>query len=146
MPVTHEEGDRYPLRPPVFADVAQRKSIRLISERPTFRNCPTVPILSRWCNGSITVSKTVCQGSSPWGYAKSCNGGRAAQCNGLQIRKTVSSNLTRCSKFRSLTHLDRVPVFETGSGGFESCRAGHIKTHYERYPNGKARAKVVSLG
>ncbi len=45
MPVTHEEGDRYPLRPPVFADVAQRKSIRLISERPTFRNCPSVPVL-----------------------------------------------------------------------------------------------------
>ena len=83
MPVTHEEGDRYPLRPPsygeagvngvpagkhllstifcccsesvsdkhlveiatTFADVAQRKSIRLISERPTFRNCPSVPVL-----------------------------------------------------------------------------------------------------
>ena len=28
-----------------FADVAQRKSIRLISERPTFRNCPSVPVL-----------------------------------------------------------------------------------------------------
>jgi hypothetical protein len=43
--VTPEEGDRYPLGPPVFADVAQRKSIRLISERPTFRNCPSVPVL-----------------------------------------------------------------------------------------------------
>ena len=26
--------------------------------------------------------------------------------------------------YRSLTQLDRVPVFETGSRGFESCRAG----------------------
>ena len=43
--VTPKEGDRYPYRPPVFADVAQRKSIRLISERPTFRNCPSVPVL-----------------------------------------------------------------------------------------------------
>ena len=47
------------------AVIAQRKSIRLISERPTFRNCLTVPILSRWCNGSIAVSKTVGWGSSP---------------------------------------------------------------------------------
>ena len=28
-----------------------------------------------------------------------CNGGRAAQCNGLQIRKTGGSNPSRCSKF-----------------------------------------------
>jgi hypothetical protein len=27
-----------------------------------------------------------------------CTDGRAAQCNGLQIRKTVGSNPTRCSK------------------------------------------------
>jgi hypothetical protein len=26
--------------------------------------------------------------------------------------------------YRSLTQLDRVPVFETGSRGFESCRTG----------------------
>ena len=30
--------------------------------------------------------------------------------------------------YRSLTQLDRVPVFETGSRGFESCRAGHKET------------------
>ena len=30
------------------------------------------------------------------------------------------------TSYRSLTQLDRVPVFETGSRGFESCRAGHI--------------------
>ena len=53
-----------------FADVAQRKSIRLISERPTFRNCPTVPILSRWCNGSTWVSKTLGRSSSLWRDAK----------------------------------------------------------------------------
>ncbi len=29
---------------------------------------------------------------------KQCTGGRAAQCSGLQIRKTVGSNPTRCSK------------------------------------------------
>ena len=30
-------------------------------------------------------------------------GGRVAQCTGLQIRKTVGSNPTQCSKFRILT-------------------------------------------
>ena len=28
--------------------------------------------------------------------------------------------------YRSVTQLDRVPVFETGSRGFESCQTGHI--------------------
>ncbi len=28
---------------------------------------------------------------------------------------------------RSLTQMDRVPVFETGGRGFESCRAGQLK-------------------
>jgi hypothetical protein len=39
------------------------------------------------------------------------------------------------TKFRSLTQLDRVPVFETGSRGFESCRAGHIDTDTKRIYN-----------
>jgi hypothetical protein len=52
--VTPKEGDRYPLGPPVFTDVAQRKSIRLISERPTFRNCPSVPVL-----GACSLQRTV---------------------------------------------------------------------------------------
>ena len=32
---------------------------------PQVRILPPRPILSVWCNGSTTVSKTVCQGSSP---------------------------------------------------------------------------------
>ena len=65
--VTPKEGDRYPYRPPVFADVAQRKSIRLISERPTFRNCPSVP-----------------------SFRSGCSNGRAAGCNPVAARQVGS--------------------------------------------------------
>jgi hypothetical protein len=51
----------------------------------------------------MTVSKTVRRGSSPWRRAKLCSGGRVVQCNGLQNRKTVSSNLTRYSILRLYT-------------------------------------------
>ena len=37
-------------------------------------------------------------GSNPSRPTIICGGGREAHCNGLQIRKTVSSNLTRHSK------------------------------------------------
>ena len=40
--------------------------------------------------------------------------------------------------FRSVTQLDRVPVFETGGRGFESCRAGH-KENYMKSVNFKNR-------
>ena len=53
-----------PTRSTKYCRVAQRKSNRLITDRSTFRNCPWLPI-SRWCNGSIPVSKTVGWGSSP---------------------------------------------------------------------------------
>ena len=79
-----------------------------------------------WCNGSIADSKSVrsgfeslgvrqfnlrevlsgcIRGLGPCGLGSNpsmetkflCSGGREAQCSGLQIRKTVSSNLTRYS-------------------------------------------------
>lgn len=62
----------------------------------------------------MTVSKTVRRGSSPWRYAKQCSGGREAQCNGLQIRKTVSSNLTRYSKYSRIISAD---ISALGHGG-----------------------------
>jgi hypothetical protein len=57
------------------------------------------PTKSLKCYGSITASKAAGRGSTPWRDAKNKLrlGGRAAQCNGLQIRKTVSSNLTLTS-------------------------------------------------
>ena len=51
----------------INAEVAQRKSTVLIRRGSRFRNSLSVPIfISRWCNGSIAVSKTVGWGSSPY--------------------------------------------------------------------------------
>ncbi len=59
----------------------------------------------------MTVSKTAGGGSNPSRDANNliCTGGREAQCSGLQIRKTVSSNLTLCSKY--------CPYGQIGKGG-----------------------------
>ena len=51
-------------------------------------------------SGRTLVSKTKCRRFKSFPGRQICNGGRVVQCNGLQIRKTVSSNLTRCSKLR----------------------------------------------
>ena len=51
-----------------------------------------------------------------------CTRGREAQCTGLQIQITVSSNLTVYSKFAPVAQLDRVSVFETAGWEFKSLR------------------------
>lgn len=40
-------------------------------------------------------------GSSPTPGTKQCNGGREAQCKGLQIPKAAGSNPARCSRLYS---------------------------------------------
>ena len=72
----------------------------------------------------MTVSKTVRRGSSPWRYAKLCSGGGEAQRNGLQIRKTVSSNLTRCSIYSFVVKWYNNRLI-TGHYKFNSCRRNH---------------------
>ena len=49
------------------AVVAQRKSIRLISERPTFRNCPTVPIFLPSVMAARRSPKPVVRVRVSWG-------------------------------------------------------------------------------
>ena len=51
----------------------------------------------------------------------------------LKNKRTRFDSFRWCH-IRSLTQLDRVPVFETGSRGFESCRTGHIKAHLQIRP------------
>ena len=34
-----------------------------------FESYPGLQLMYPWCNGSMSVSKTVGRGSSPWGYA-----------------------------------------------------------------------------
>ena len=51
-------------------------------------------------------------GSIPLCCTKQCRSGRAAHCNGLQIRKTVSSNLTRHSNYYGSNRWDIVLTLE----------------------------------
>jgi hypothetical protein len=60
--------------------------------------CGPIMVLEQIANLSLGVIRVL--GSSPSRTAKFiCTDGREAQCIGLQIRKTVGSNPTLCSKF-----------------------------------------------
>ena len=86
----------------IYADVAQLVEQRIenpcvTGSTPVFgtNNTPKQP---NWYEASLSKGESY-RFESDLGYQKSlCSDGRAAQCNGLQIRKTVSSNLTRYSK------------------------------------------------
>ena len=60
------------------------------------------------------------------------------QCNGLQIRKTVSSNLTRCSKIGSVVEWSMALVLKTSDlkGSVSSNLTASAKCNTERSHNG----------
>ena len=78
--------------------------------------------------------KSEVAGSNPATQTSLCSGGREAQCNGLQIRKTVSSNLTRYSSLLPLKPLmDEVL----------SCKQGKSVRFRTGAPNNATLADVV---
>jgi len=78
--------------------------------------------------------KSEVAGSNPATQTSLCSGGRVAQCVGLQTRKTVSSNLTRCSNLLPLKPLMDEVLF---------CNQEKSVRFRTRAPNNATLADVV---
>ena len=76
-------------------------------------------------SGRTLVSKTKCRRFKSFPGRQLCSGGREAQCSGLQIRKTVSSNLTRYSKYSRIVKWYNNRLI-TGHYKFDSCSGNQV--------------------